>query len=105
MLKYYVNGDLVSEEDFDKELESSIISYCEEHFDEYLNDLYGYNINLAEDTYTASQLLQIIDEKKYHEIFNDYKEYQYEIAEGELEYGDFIVVGDNEFMLEEAEEE
>lgn len=69
-MKYEFDGEVYESE---REVEEALYDYAVEHFDEYLNDLYG-DVDICGCNYSASYALQEVDPAKYRCDLADYSD-------------------------------
>lgn len=103
-VKYLVANEEVLEKDFYSKLEDAVRNYCEENYDEWLDEIDG-EVHIGSLTFWPSEILKKCAPIAYRVGLDEYVSYQYEEAEYELESNDFITVDGIDFAIETSEVE
>ena len=106
MTKYFIEGELVSEEHFYTELANAMAQECDdEKYAEYLDDnFYNGDIEIDEFHFAPSDVLEQHD-KAWQEGKMDFINRELEVAMGELEYSGEIFVAGKCFEIKGEDEE
>ena len=104
MLKYYINDEEVSKEDFESRLEEEVRQNVEDNYDDMLDELYEpYEVGAS--TFYASQVLKECDPIAYNCGIDDFVDSQLSDAYYELERGQEFEVNHYTFLIDEDYEE
>lgn len=102
--KYLIDGEEVTQEEFEERLEEEIGEYVRDNYDELLDEAYdSYKIGYCE--FYASEVLKRCDVVAYNCGLNDYIDSELSEATWSLERYGVYEVNDYEFEIEEVEEE
>lgn len=102
--KYYVDFVEVSEKKFNERLEQEVESFCDENYDEWIDET-NEDVEIWGSSYPASLVLERCDPIAYRCGLSDYKNYFLEDMQYDLDnYGKCEING-TEFEIEEDEEE
>ena len=82
-MKYLLNNEIISEQEFWSEFENSIYNYVEENIDEIIDET-NEEVNIGSLTYSPSEVLKNVDPVAYRCYISDmadayYSDYKYEI--------------------------
>lgn len=111
MEKYFINGNLVNEQEFYEEFEAQNHAYFDEYFDAILSDYSGNiddEVKIGTYGFTTNELFKLLSEDMQKEIMNEvYEAYQDEVLD-ELHLYDYfnVSVGNeiNIFTIKESNE-
>lgn len=103
-MKYYVNEKEVSEQEFRDELENSIRTEVEEHYDDMLDELYP-EVQIGFSTFYASQILKECDPIAYNLGMDDFINADLEAALNDFEDEYETSFGCNTFKTEDEPDE
>ncbi len=104
MVKYLVDNEEVLEESFYEKLEEAVRNYCEENYDDWLDEI-NEEVHIGSLTFYPSQILRECDPIAYRVGLDDYVNSEYEESEYELESSDFITVNGIDFAIESVEDD
>lgn len=104
MKKFYLNDEEVREEVFNKVLEGSVDNYCENNYDDWIDECFD-EVKIGCSYFLASDILKKLDPIAYRCGLSDYENSIYEDYNYELEHGEEIKVDGDYFRVEEEEEE
>lgn len=100
MIKYLVNGEVVSEKEFDSMLEDSVNKYYDEdRFAEYLDETYP-EITVMGLHFNASQIVRECDPIAFRCERGNFLSDKLEEVKNEVECRDHIEIGGDEFSIE-----
>ena len=103
MKKYLINDECVNEEEFRAQLEDAVDHYCEDTYDDMIDDT-SEEVHIWTLTYSPSLVLKCCDEVAYRCGLSDYKSYELSDAQYQLnQYGEVDVLDDT-FTVEEIVE-
>lgn len=104
MKKYFIDNELVSESEFYASLELYVRWFCEDAYDEWLDEVYEpYVIGCC--TFYASQVLSECDKIAYDCGLEDYISSSLDDAKFELEEWGEVEVGDYKLEINEDDED
>lgn len=104
MKKFYLNDEEVKEEVFYSKLEDTVNNYCQDSYDDFLDECYG-DFEIGYSRLNASDILKNCDPVAYRCGLSDYENCIYEDFKYDLENGEEIKVNGDYFRIEEEEEE
>lgn len=103
-MKYLVDEEMMTEEDFWREFENIISDYVDENLDDFIDEE-NEEVSIGSLTYSASQVLQEVDPIAYRCYASDLENMFYSDFKYELEnYGEVEINGTT-FIIEDNEEE
>ena len=104
MKKFYIDDELMNENEFYERLEEEVNDYVEDNYDDILDECYPtYTIGCCE--FYASQVLKECDPIAYRCGIVDEQSAKLEEAKDELDYGEFVINGYTFEIVEEDEED
>lgn len=102
--KYYVDDELVSEEEFWEKVEENTNDECEYNFDDYLDEC-EEEVQIFGTSFKASQILYDMDYTMYKCMLGDYQSSQLDDYKYELERYGHTTINSTDFRIEEVEED
>jgi hypothetical protein len=103
MKKYLINDEEVNEEEFNAQLEDDVDRYCEDIYDDMIDDT-NEEVHIGSLTYSPSLVLKCCDEVAYRCGLSDYQSCELSDAQYQLnQYGEVDVLDDT-FTVEEIVE-
>ena len=102
-MRYLIDGEEVREEDFYSQLEESVEDYCENNYDDMIDDCTG-EIAIGNITFNASYVLEKLDPIAYNCGLGDYIDSVLNEAKYDLEKGHSVSFENTDFEIEEEEE-
>lgn len=104
MKKYLINDEEVSAEDFSARLEDAVDRYCEDTYDDMIDDT-NEEICIGSLYYNPSHVLKSCDEVAYRCGLSDYQSSELSDAQYQLDrVGEIDILRDT-FTIEEIDEE
>ena len=103
-MKYLLNNEIISEQEFWSEFESSIYNYVEENIDEIIDEE-NEEVNIGSLTYSPSEVLKNIDPVAYDCYISDMVSNYYEDFKCDLECEEEVEIDGNAFQIIEDESE
>lgn len=104
MKKYLINDEEVSEEEFSAQLEDAIDRYCEETYDDMIDDT-NEEVHIGGLNYSPSIVLKRCDEIAYRCGLSDYQSSELRDAQYQLGQVGEVDVLEDTFAIEEIDEE
>lgn len=107
MNRYFIDAKEVTYEEFHEALETAVDNYCEDTFDEYLDNLPEGEVNLLGITYSLHHVLWETDPIRYNVMLSDYQSAELAATEAEFAKGllkELELYG-TDFRVKEVEEE
>ena len=106
MIKYLVNGEEMSEKEFDSRLEDSVNDYYDEDkFAEYLDETYPEEITVMGLHFSTSQIVRECDPTAFRCERANFLSDKLEEVKDEVECRGYIEIDGNEFSIEDIDEE
>ena len=99
-MRYLIDGEEVREEEFYSQLEESIEDYCEEIYDDMIDDCTG-EITIFNITFNASYILEKLDPIAYNCGLGDYMDSVLNEAKYDLEKEHSVSFGTTDFEIED----
>ena len=104
MKKYLINNEEVNEKEFYENLENDVDDYCEDNYDDFLDEILD-SFKSGSCEYMPSQVLRSVDEIAYTCGLSDYKNNEYENTVYTLENDlDEVYVNFTYYKIEEEDE-
>ena len=106
MTRYFVDEDEVSYDEFHEALETAVDNYCEDAFDEYLDEGPEGEVDLLGITYSLHHVLWETDPTRYNVMLSDYQSEELAETEAAFDRGvDEMEIYGTTFRVEEVEDE
>lgn len=106
MTRYFVDEDEVSYEEFYKALETVVYNYCEDAFDEHLDEGEDGEVDLLGITYSLHHVLWETDPTRYNVMLSDYQSEEFTETLAEFDRGvEEMEIYGTTFRVEEVEDE
>ena len=103
-MKYLIDDEEVTKEEFEEELKAEILGDEDYRFQEAMETtypgLYDDSISIDGDSYTVLELLKILKPKKYQKLKQEYLEDEFDALMDLLEDGDYYTGRYSEYTIE-----
>lgn len=103
-MKYLVDDEMMTEEEFWSEFENAIDDYIEWNLDDLIDDE-NEEVRIGSCTYSPSQVLKEVDPIAYRCYSDDLREHFYCDYKYDLERGDEVDINGTTFIIEDNDEE
>ena len=103
-MKYLLNNEIISEQEFWSEFESSIYNYVEENIDDIIDET-NEEVNIGALTYSPSEVLKTVDPIAYNCYISDMVSNYYGDFKYDLEREEEVEIDGNSFQIIEDESE
>lgn len=103
-MKYLIDEEEVSQEEFDSRLEEEVSNYVDEHYDEIIDECYP-EVEIGVCRFYASQILRELDPVAYSCGVSDEESFKMDEVRSDLESGDEVDLNGVTFRIEDSEDE
>ena len=104
MRKFYVDDELVEEEEFWSALETDVNDECESNFDEYLDEV-EEEVHIFGTSFAASRVLYEMDYTMYNCMLCDYQSQMLDEKRDDLDKFGWVDINHSYYEIKEVDEE